>query len=202
MYCTKCGKEINYDSRFCVDCAKELAIEATLAANRASVGSAPAQVTTAPEAEAVAAPTQTEAAAAPAELVPVVIDEVKTEVKAAPAPNSEINGKGKAIASLVMSCVSFLLAYLSIFFVIFAPGLGVFMLIAATPLAIISLVQGIKCIKIFSSFARAGLKKPVATLVMGIIGLVTAATSLMIILIYFITFMGVLALLSSDSYYY
>ena len=224
MYCTRCGKKLNYNSRFCVECANEIANEAALASARAAECEKPTPAVQVPECDNAAPATQfaeaekaapaaqfTEAEkAAPvvqapvcAELVPIAqsASSEKANVRPASAPTQN-NGIGKAIASLVMSNVSFFISYLSVFFIIFAPELAFFMLISATPLAIISLVQGIKSIKIFKTFCRSGLKKPVATLVMGIVGLATAATALFIIFIFFIMFVAILAALSVDSYDY
>jgi len=195
MYCTRCGKEINYDSRFCVDCAKQLAYEATLAASRIEAEEKKNADSAAPVAP------NSEVALAPAQASAVVEAPAVVAAPAANAPAEPNNGLGKAIAALIMSNVGFFVGYFSIFFAIFAPGLGILMLLGGVALAVVSLIFGIKCIKTFTTFSRAGLKKPVATLVMGIISLATAAVSLLIFMIFFFVIMIAFAELSGGYYY-
>ena len=201
MYCSRCGKEIDYDARFCVECAKELAYESALAASRAAeIKAAKAAEAEAEKAEAI--PEEPIANQAPAYVVPVA--RPAGSANSAPVssdPNEAKFGLGKAIGSLVMSNVAVFLTYFSIFAAIASPGFAMFLLFASLPLAIISLVQGIKSIKAFTSRSRAGYKKPVATLVLGIIGLATAALALLLFIIYFFMIVAIIEL-NSGYYYY
>ena len=193
MYCSRCGKEIDYDARFCVDCAKEIAYESALAQSRAKEAKAA-------KAEAV---NESVANQAPAYVVPVARPAGSANsTPVSSDPNEAKFGLGKAIGSLVMSNVAVFLSYISIFAAIASPGFAMFLLFASLPLAIISLVQGIKSIKAFTSRSRAGYKKPVVTLVLGIIGLATAALALIIFIIYFFAIIAIMELSSGYYYYY
>lgn len=109
-------------------------------------------------------------------------------------PGNAKAGLGGAIASVVMSDIGCTLASVSIYFALIAIELGYLMLFSALPLLIISLIQGIKSIRIYRQCISSGCKKPVATLVLGIIGLVASAIGLLLVMLY------ALALLSPEFY--
>ena len=181
MYCTKCGKQIDYDSPICKECVDEMAVAA-----------APAE-TVEPEAEqsvieqSVIEQTELQpgesAEVAPANLV----------VESTPSPvaqptaggsNLRMRGFGKALTSTIMGFIGY-------FFSVFSMAMlatedpdvaiagGVFF-VMSLPLAIIPFVFGLKSIGLFKS-TPAGMPKPIATLILGIVGLSFAALSMLML---------------------
>ena len=115
-----------------------------------------------------------------------------------PAPSDEntdrMLGFGKALASTIMSVIGYIFGIVAYIFAVGGstvtetdPEVALVMLVAAfvlhlvfaLPLAIIALVMGIKSIKLFK---RTVGKKPVATLILGIIGTYHAASTLLMFL--------------------
>jgi hypothetical protein len=103
-------------------------------------------------------------------------------------------GFGKALASTIMSVICYIFGIVAYIFAVVGstvtetdPEAALVMLVAAfvlhlvfaLPLAIIALVMGIKSIKLFK---RTVGKKPVATLILGIVGTYHAASTLLMFL--------------------
>jgi uncharacterized membrane protein HdeD (DUF308 family) len=70
-----------------------------------------------------------------------------------------------------------------------------FFLVAAIPLGIIAIVKGAKSIGAFKEMGRQNRARPVATLIMGIIGLALGAVSLLMVVIVFFTVVLLLSIL-------
>jgi len=88
---------------------------------------------------------------------------------------------------LFFSQVASLFALIGIyaFLLFFAVEASVVLIIISLALAIVGVIKGIGAIKVFSQRAAEGCKKPVITLVFGIIGLSESALSILIAAIYF-----------------
>lgn len=197
MYCTKCGKQIDYDSPICKECVDEMAASA-----------APAE-TVEPEVEQnvieqseIEQPVQTELQ--PGESVEVAPATYTAQPTPPPAvypsaggANLRMRGFGKALTSTILGFIGY-------FFSVFTMAMlatedpdvaiagGVFF-VMSLPLTIIPLVFGLKSIGLFKS-TPAGMPKPIATLILGIVGLFFAALSLLFLSLALIILMGVLAM--------
>lgn len=215
MYCTKCGKQIDYDSIVCNEC--KAAESANAAANEETVNANP-EVTEAPVCEIEE--TSPEALAETTEVTEEVLaeDTVSEEAPAAEEPAPEQNGNyenasaplyanvinntadpkedpnnrmygfGKALASTIVSSFGFLFSLLA--FATSATGLSIVGLVLFYPgaiaMSVVSLVLGIKSIKAFRARCKQNCAKPVATLVLGIVGVVQAGFGLLYILLGFL----------------
>ena len=158
MYCNKCGKEIEQGT-LCPECA------------------APVQETPAQEQP------QTP-------YVPVPTPAPTYTYSYTPPVNGRMLGFGKALASTIMATVGFFFAYFGMIIVIVEAELGEFggsmvMLMLGTPLIVLPLIFGISSIKTFNAIKTRGVKL-IPTLILGIVGLSTAAVSA------FLAFMGLL----------
>ncbi len=164
MYCRKCGKQINYDAPYCLECQEMDALFIT------------------PEEEQAKQRTQESAyTAAPA-------------YQPAPQPlqGDRKEGFGKALASTILAVVSYFLVCIALG-VIGAldtysyygysyasdewAAAMVFMLMSIGT-AVPALIMGIQSMKCFFRQKREGKVKPVATLVLGIVGMATSAFTL------------------------
>ncbi|MBQ9709652.1 MAG: hypothetical protein IJV67_03400 [Clostridia bacterium] len=154
MYCRKCGKQIDYDSEFCIDCrAEEAAKQAYLKVIEAHTESSAKSSNEAQQ-------------AAPAQ------------------KGARMFGFKRALTSTIMGFASivafyvsfvFLLLFLSdttesastVFFIIvfFIPSACI-----GVALCIISLIFGIKSITVSRKRYKEGFPTPIATLVLGIVG--------------------------------
>ncbi len=190
MYCTRCGKKIDYDSFVCNEC---LAQEEALKNQVQSDVSEPA-VEVKEESEFVA--TVTDASAQ---------EEIKTEptgtnqqyyysapgaaynyqsqynAQPSPAPiaNPRMIGFGKSLASLILSVVGVIFSFIA--FIVAASeeaAAGAVLLIMTLGMAIPALVLGIKSITNSSRVAAQKLPRPIVPLVFGIVGTATAGFAL------------------------
>ena len=197
MYCTKCGKQIDYDSPICKECVDEMA------ASAAPVEAVePAIEQNVIEQSEIEQPVQTELQ--PGESVEVA----PATYTAQPTPpptvypsaggaNLRMRGFGKALTSTILGFIGY-------FFSVFTMAMlatedpdvaiagGVFF-VMSLPLTIIPLIFGLKSIGLFKS-TPAGMPKPIATLILGIVGLFFAALSLLFLSLALIILMGVLAM--------
>ena len=96
------------------------------------------------------------------------------ETDAMPDPQNRMYGFGKALVSTILSSVGFIFAYIALLFSAVVPETGLAMSFLALPLIIIPFIFGIKSINLFKS-RKATCAKPIATLILGIVGLSTAA---------------------------
>lgn len=180
MYCSRCGKQIDYDAIVCNECrAKE-------------------------EAEKLASQNQTAEQPVSAPAVPVQPAQGYYQQAQTVNSNQPIDdGKGKAIAGVVMGGIA---AFLSIFavyitMIYFAIGFVVFC-IPTTVLGILAVVNGAKSIKQFTYVKNHGGSKPVGTLVMGIISLALGVEALLCAVIGFFSGILMLSVYSTFGGYY
>lgn len=106
-----------------------------------------------------------------------------------PDPTNRMFGFGKALASTIMSYFGFIFVYVALIASIADAEVAAVLYFLATPLVVIPLIFGIQSIKTFVR-RKATCAKPVATLVLGIVGLATSAIAALIEAI------GLLALLA------
>lgn len=168
MYCSRCGKQIDYDAIVCNECrAKE-------------------------EAEKLAAQ------------APVQPAQGYQQEQTSTCNKPLDDGKGKAIAAVVMGAIAAFWSIFAIYVPAFNFAVGfIFFCVPSTVLGILGIVNGAKSIKTFIYVKNQGGSKPVGTLVMGIIGLALGVESLLCVVIGF--FSGILALSiysSMGGYYY
>lgn len=114
----------------------------------------------------------------------------KQEVKPEPKGN-RMDGFGRALASTIVGTFSYifgLVAYAIALAVLentdsSAVGGSIVCFLLAIAPAIIALINGIRSVKLFNERRKEGAKKPIATLVLGIVGIVSAAIALLFVLI-------------------
>lgn len=149
MFCQKCGKFMDYNAPLCRDCE---------AANRQAANPGPyAAPNQMPFNQQYAAPTYPQG-------------------RMPEDPGNAMFGFGKALTSTLLSFFGFIMAYVAYFVALFNGDFPVW--IFSLPMGIISLVFGIQSINCFKA-RRAPCARPVATLVLGIIGLIFGAISLL-----------------------
>lgn len=116
--------------------------------------------------------------------------------------DNRMYGFGKALASTIMSESAFFALLFSFFFflemVVIEGGpievmIGFISYLAVVALIVIALILGIKSIGTYSRRSREGCAKPVATLVLGIIGVVGSALALFYALYFGIIYFGILS---------
>ena len=134
MYCSRCGKEIDYDARFCVECAKELAYESALAASRAQEAKAAEDkveeiaVPVEPASEPI--PQSEPVSCEPAAMVVPCAHTHKTESAPSNAtPGDMTFGLAKAIISAVLAEVACFFLLIASNVAITAPGSGLALLL-------------------------------------------------------------------------
>ncbi len=217
MFCTKCGKQIDYDAIVCKEC------EAEAAAVEAPAVEEPVTETPAPETPAVDTAVEAPVVEAPVAVAPVVeapvaaapvveAPVVEAPVVAAPVvnpavvadPTNKMFGFGKALTSTILSFFAIIFSGIALGFSAVGFGMGAIGLVLFYPgaiaMSVISLIFGIKSITTFKARSKAGCAKPIATLVLGINGVACAALAFLYI------FLGAMAgctlCLVADSYYY
>lgn len=116
-------------------------------------------------------------------------------------PADKMLGFGKALTATILGVIGFILSYVGFLLVIWQSigdvDSGAAFIVISIPLAIIALIFGISSIKVFSS--RKNLRpKPVATLVLGIVGVASSALTTIFIIF------GILmsTLIENARYYY
>ena len=98
-----------------------------------------------------------------------------------------MEGFGRALTSVILSAVGVVVALIFFFLACSGSGFALFMLFCALAPQIISLVLGIKSIKVFNRNKQEGRAKPVATLVLGIVGTVKSAVGMYIWIVFFMS---------------
>ena len=165
MYCRRCGKEMDYVAEICLDCQREL-LGGTAAAEEKRDQSSDERITADP---VVSAPQP-----APAPEVPAKV------------PGSKM---GRALASTIMGVISGIAGYVFGFItllVVLAGGSGETstkygLLLnwgGMLAMSIVALVLGIKSVIHYNKCRKEFGKKYVATLVLGIVGIVASSFGL------------------------
>ena len=161
MFCTNCGKPTEGDSTLCSSC---------IAAMRAQ------EENKAPEVEI-----QNQPAPQANEATPIA--ETVYRYASEPAPSNQKLGLGPAIAATVISEVGAMLAYIFYFVALYAPVPGMLLSIfLAGPMFVVSLILGISSIKCAKSAVG---RKPIATLILGIVSVVSAGFTALFIFLAF-----------------
>lgn len=203
MFCTRCGKKLNYESRFCVDCARKLAQDAALAKTKANGGELATDpdthpaVITSPTAVGDTVTSDTNSAVIPS---PSAVGDQNTSEKKTNIVGTATKGLGKAIASAAMSEISLILAYGIVYLSVAMTPQGFILLLGALGLAICSLVFGILSITTFARCRKACGAGPIATLVLGIVGLATSALAIINILFFLFVILLIIAAFGGLSF--
>ena len=197
MYCTKCGKQIDYDSPICKECVDEMAAAAAPAEAVEPTIELPVI-----EQSEVEQPEQTELQPGESvEVAPVTYTaEPAAQPAAQPAANATLRmrGFGKALTSTILGFIGY-------FFSVFTMAMlgaaledsdmaiaGVVFFVMSLPLTIIPFVFGLKSIGLFKS-TPSWMPKPIATLILGIVGLFFAALSMLMLFFAFVMLAGLMA---------
>ena len=222
MFCTRCGKKLNYESRFCVDCARKLAQDAALAKAEANAG----ELATDPDTHPAVIPStsavrdtvtpDTNSAVIPSPTAdgdsvtsdtnsavitsPSAVGDQNTSEKKTNIVGTATKGLGKAIASAAMSEISLILAYGIVYLSVAMTPQGFILLLGALGLAICSLVFGILSITTFARCRKACGAGPIATLVLGIVGLATSALAIINILFFLFVILLIIAAFGGLSF--
>ena len=142
MFCTKCGKQIDYNSTVCNECAR--------AEN--SFFDASQQYNTYPQ--------------------PPIVEPTPESKK-----SSRMVGFGGALTSAILGEIAATFGMIPFLFIFGGVasgailGFGIFLVIGAIVMGIIAIVKGAKSIKVF----RESSPKPIATFILGLVGIVGAA---------------------------
>ena len=196
MYCSKCGREIDYDSPMCLECTAMLAMQAKASreAARVQIGSAP-EVTPTPVAPTVSAAPEIQTAeqASPIAETASPVNEpafsvecgdisqsesalavdLAPEVKetSVPKKNTRNEGLKRAIIGCSMGWANILVVLMGVFSLIYG-GISIGILpgvfVAFTVMALIFSIQSIKT---FRRVRKEGNPAPIATLIVGLHGL-------------------------------
>jgi len=168
MYCKNCGNPIGEGDKFCAVCGTK---QNETIVQEPKIQPAVANSQTQP----AVANSQTQPAVANPEIQqPVVENKPSNERQGAPEESSRNKGLGLAIPAAALGFVAQLFA-----------GLEVFLAFVAVAMSVPALILGIKSINIFNAERKAGRKKPVATLVLGIVATVFAGIAIMLFLLWF-----------------
>lgn len=197
MFCKNCGKEINYSSQFCVDCALEIARKAELAEksfNESQLSKARDTVNPSSRAEQ----SQSESANAcevcngngilttetviqgttpcnesGASASPTVIQgtAVCKDIEAAPPADAPCARRGfvYSILSVVLAALSIIVTYTAVQLSLIMSSAGLVAAIFSISAGVCGLVFGIKGIKAFKRSAAVAARS-IVTLVLGIVG--------------------------------
>lgn len=179
MYCRKCGKQIDYDSELCKECQE-----------MEEFFSAPANEFQFEEKEEVQQPQQAY---------------YQPQQPTQPLPGNKKEGFGKALTSTILGVLAYFLVSIALGLLMgladisyadfnydrvayeaacdLIQGIAIVITIIAIGLAIPSLILGIKSIKCFIKQKREGKVKPIATLILGIVGLAASGYALLFALI-------------------
>lgn len=103
-----------------------------------------------------------------------------------PSFDATNTGFGKALAATIVGVVGMFAAMIAFELSVFAlagetSGLAILATVVSLGMGVLALVFGVQSIRRFKAFRTAGLKRPVATLVLGIIGVATAAYALLFV---------------------
>ena len=183
MYCSKCGKQIDYEATVCHECAAASATEA-----------APA-----PQQQAYQQPAyQQPAYQQQVYQQPVYQQQAYQQTYAQPAVRGGSNpimyGFGGALASAILSMFAFIfcmvlsgeMSYVGSYYYYFDEAYALVFTFFTWGVAIPSVVLGAASIKRFAEAKKRGQPAPIPTLILGIAGLALSALMLFISFIYFI----------------
>ena len=173
MYCSNCGKFIDYDAKLCKECEAEL-VKQTKSTDTTADQDVP--------------PYQGDMPPYGTEVPPYgfygqqgyyqpQMDPYSYSTE--PDPTNRMYGFGKALTSTILSFFGFLFAYISVVLGAFEPEAGVVILLISLPCTVISFIFGLQSINTFRA-RKATCAKPIATLVLGIEGISTAGVAIFV----------------------
>ena len=214
MYCTRCGKKIDYDAFVCNECVKqeqEAFAEVKTEESEPALEATPETVTEEPVADTATAEPVQEPAQEPVNPQPTYTapnnqqyyysnPNTSYQQGAAQNPyqnsaytpytpyqpqpktgNPRMNGFGKSLASTILGFFSYIFSAITLGIAeVGEPGATVLFLMMTLGMAIPSLIMGIKSIKTFTNAPKMGLPRPIATLVLGIVGISFTAIAFLI----------------------
>jgi hypothetical protein len=168
MFCRKCGKQIDYEAEFCKECQE---MDAFFGENKPTV-----------------------------EEPSLIVEQEKPVLE-----GNRKEGFGKALTSTILGVLAYFLVSVALGLLMglkdikpeafnydyvayeaacdLIQGIAIVITIIAIGLAIPSLILGIKSIKCFIKQKREGKVKPIATLILGIVGLAASGYALLFALI-------------------
>ena len=160
MYCKKCGKFITSDAVLCNECTEEMLKTEQPSANKTQTYTAKPQTQTVQK-------------------------------------GSRMQGFGKALiaaiipeVAVIVGIIGFLLGGVGMAEGVWMQVTGIVLLFIAIAMCVLAIVFGAKSISLANSLARDGYKRPIATMVCGIVGLAAA------ILVAFVLFIYLMMLIS------
>lgn len=172
MYCTKCGKQIDYDAIVCNECLEKERLE-NLSGDTNEFR----------EEELKSEPEYRE--------VPKYQYDMTEE--AAPAQSGTSNprmfGFGRALTSTILGFIGWIFSYIALIVCAVAISeedaiaAGIVLNLFATGLSVPSLILGIKSVIGFKSRVSKGAVKPIPSLILGIVGLSFSALALFFVFI-------------------
>ncbi len=168
MYCTRCGKQIDYDAIVCNECLEKEKLEKD------------SQIETeAPKAEQEYREVPRYQYNVPEEEAEALSD----------TSNPRMFGFGKALTSTILGFVGWIVSYIALIVCAVAISeddaiaAGLVLNLLASGLSVPSLILGIKSVIGFKSRASRGAVKPIPSLILGIVGLSFSALALFFVFI-------------------
>ena len=164
MYCNRCGKEIDYENNLCLECTAELAVKAKMEQK-------------AEEDVHIATPVTN----------PTPVAQPAPQPQPTSVPNTRGEGRGRAISSVILASCLPVTGGISLGMIISdIIGVGIFFALVAVAMGVVAIINGALSIKTFKEVKNAGYPLPVATLVLGIVGMAVAIISIFVCYVYFI----------------
>ena len=161
MYCRRCGKEIDYDAEYCIECS-----------NMAREKAQPVEETYYQE------PQQETYYQAPQQNYYQPQSYDYTTQKPANTP-SRTAGLGKGITGAIFAFIALIFASVSAEMMLYEDGIALVLAILGIGFSIPALVCGKGAISIFKLACRNNHPRPIPTLICGIFGVAMGATSLL-----------------------
>ena len=157
MYCTKCGKKINYDSHICVECITAMAEEAKATQEESSIS----------KIDNACDNIELKSTPVDACIAPVV---EKADADNEPSPRKV--GLKKAVWSPVSCAISYMIYITGLMSIEDTPVFSLICVGISLVGTVISFVLGLTSIKVFNKARAEGKPAPVATLILAIFGVV------------------------------
>ena len=202
MYCSRCGKQIDYDAIVCREC---VAAEANKAASVAEPApqptyQQPAYQQQAPQQQAYQQPVYQQPAYQQQAPQQPVYQQTYQQPAARGGSNPRMYGFGGALASAILSMFAFIfcmivsgeMAYVDSYYYYFDEIYALVYTFFTWGVAIPSVALGAASIKRFCEAKRKGQPAPIPTLILGISGLALSSLMLFISFIYFIVIAQIL----------
>ena len=207
MFCSRCGKKIEYDSPICLECISAMAEESQRKENAEQAQPKVSEECIEACSENVYSAQNNAYCGEYAQPQPCYNGNVSLFYSEQPKINTPVAvmgeqveagekstrmaGFGIALAGTIISFASIFLMFFSIVGLAVASAGGVILFMLTIASTVVSIVFGIKSISTFVSVKREGNPVPIATLILGINGLATAAFILLYTAIFGSVVMGI-----------